>query len=115
MCRGPLAYGHAGATRIFSDSAGSFARRGREEQHTNEREHGSERCGNGCKRKWKPSAVTVHEAGRRNRKRSAQRGDRRSDAGRCVLTVDRGRRRRSCAAPRQRIDDERQRSAGCDR
>jgi hypothetical protein len=36
MWRGPLPYGHAGATRIFSDSAGSFAARRRAKDHTNE-------------------------------------------------------------------------------
>ncbi len=41
MCRGPLPYGHAGATRIFSDSACSFAARRRAKDHTNEQE---QRC-----------------------------------------------------------------------
>ena len=45
MCRGPLPYGHAGATRIFSDSAGSFAARRRAKDHTNECEKQRERRG----------------------------------------------------------------------
>ena len=45
MCRGPLPYGQAGATRIFSDSAGSFAARRRAKDHTNECEQQRERRG----------------------------------------------------------------------
>jgi hypothetical protein len=62
MCRGPLPYGHAGATRIFSDSACSFAARRRANDHTNEQEQRCDRyqrrreqreperppCGLGC-------------------------------------------------------------------
>ena len=38
MWRGPLAYGHAGATRIFSGRAGSFGVRRRATDHTNGRD-----------------------------------------------------------------------------
>lgn len=44
MWRGPLAYGQAGATRIFWGSARSFAGRKRATDHTNEHRGCCERC-----------------------------------------------------------------------
>jgi hypothetical protein len=62
MCRGPLPYGHAGATRIFSDSGGSFAARRRAKDHTNEcEEHRERRSRRGRDPEREPDAVVMHD------------------------------------------------------
>jgi len=64
MCRGPLPYGHAGATRIFSDSACSFAVRRRAKDHTNEyEEHRERRSGRSRRRERKRARAVVHDDG----------------------------------------------------
>ena len=64
MWRGPLPYGHAGATRIFSDSAGSFAARRRAKDHTNEcEEQRDRRCGSRGERERKAAAPVLPGGG----------------------------------------------------
>jgi hypothetical protein len=73
MWRGPLAYGQAGATRIFWDSARSFAARKRATDHTNEQRGDCERgCREECEEhvRVRAAAVRRRSDGRRQGARS---------------------------------------------